>query len=212
MADEWLAQNQPEVDYSGIPADRFWEQSAPVQPRQTYSFDEMMQPPREVDYTGMSPQVAQPTAETAVSTFGREALHAAGPLAAGAAAFPAGFAVGETVFPWGGGLVGGLVTGGLAAYGAARAAQAPSEYVLNKLGLGDDARQRAVSEEAHPWAAEAGRVLPQALMLAPSLEATLAQRGMGAIVGGVGEAVTQDQWDPAKIARAAASKRLDERT
>jgi hypothetical protein len=46
MADQTLDQpdDEREIDYTGIPADRFWEQSAAVQPQQTYTFDEMMQP------------------------------------------------------------------------------------------------------------------------------------------------------------------------
>jgi hypothetical protein len=52
---------------------------------------------------------------------------------------------------------------------------------------------QAASRKAHPWAYEAGELFAQAPMLRPSLAAKLGQRAIGAVVGGVTEAVTQPE-------------------
>jgi hypothetical protein len=97
-----MADDQPFWEQS--PPVDFWEQDAVVQPQPAYTFDEIMQPPAKRYYTTDELTDPRVQPESAVGTFGREAVHAAGPLAAGAAAFPAGFAAGEALFPAGGGL------------------------------------------------------------------------------------------------------------
>jgi hypothetical protein len=73
-ADEFFRDAQPpqrEIDYTGMPAQqagREIDYTGMPPPRRTYTLNEIMQP------------VDAPQSEGALKTFGREAVHAAGPL------------------------------------------------------------------------------------------------------------------------------------
>lgn len=88
--------------------------------------------------------------------------------AAGAAAGAFGGPFAPVTVP-AGAIVGGLITGGLAAYGASKVQDkylADHPELAQKLGI-DDATLQA-EHEAHPIASDVGGLVPQALMLRPS--------------------------------------------
>jgi hypothetical protein len=120
-----------------------------------------------------------PQAEGMLASGARAAAHSVLPGVAGAAAFAPGAAAGAAIgsaFPGPGTIIGGVAGGLLSALGAGTAVSMAQEWLLNKLGFGDEAQQAANLKE-NPVATGVGSVAGMA--------ATFGVGGAGALAGRV---------------------------
>lgn len=175
----------------------------------------------EIKRLGGTPYREPPEAQGALKTFGKAAARNVVPTAGGLAAAAAGAdvgagiggAIGSVAGPAGAGFgagAGGLL-GGIYAYSkGSEAVSDLQDWLLSKVGLGEDKVQTAANAEAHPYAQMAGEIAPSLALLQPGkLAEGLKLRAMMAGIGGVQEAGSEadngQDLSAGKIALAAAA-------